>query len=65
MGRKDEFAVGDILTRKNGKQYLVVEASGCSTCGFNHKRDAWCKGMKCCPLQRSDSKEIVFRRIPS
>lgn len=63
MGRKDDIAVGDFLTRKNGKQYRVVEWTGCGTCAFDHKGGAWCEGMRCIPSNRSDHKEVIFRRI--
>ena len=62
MSRKDYYAVGEIMTRKNGKKYECVEKDGCLGCDFFKKGENWCDGMKCAYQTRIDCINIVFIR---
>lgn len=58
MSRKDYYAVGEIMTRKNGKKYECVEENDCDSCAFGGKET--CSVVMCLPTRRLDAKEVHF-----
>ena len=65
MSRKDDVPVGEILTRKNGKQYAVLidMCEDCDLCAFFHKPLKWCSTMKCAAIDRWDKTSVIFKEI--
>ena len=62
MSRKDYYAVGEIMTRKNGKKYECVLDADCYNCAFNKKDALFCSEIKCSPHDRIDGKFVHFIR---
>ena len=68
MSRRDDVPVGGVLTRKNGKEYLVIADPSttvdlCDVCAFSHKSLGWCSEMKCAPRDRGDNTGVFFIKI--
>ena len=69
MKTKFDVPVGKIVTRNNGKQYLVAEdpegdhPDTCVFCGFWKKPTSFCVEIPCMVTERTDRKNVVFLRL--